>query len=90
MKYLKDKISKRVIYSLLEFNSLVLSYQFKVNYLTNSTRHIMINIKVLVFSFLIISLTSLSGCYANKAGNYISEKSKAGWSATKSFFGADK
>jgi hypothetical protein len=47
-------------------------------------------IKVLVSSLLIISLSSLSGCYATKASNYITEKSKAGWSATKSFFGADE
>ena len=45
-------------------------------------------VKILVSSLLLLSLSSLSGCYATKAGNYISEKSKAGWSATKSFFGA--
>ena len=51
---------------------------------------LMNKIKVLVSSLLLISLSSLSGCYATKAGNYITEKSKAGWSATKSFFGADE
>jgi hypothetical protein len=30
-----------------------------------------------------------SGCFVTKAGNYVSEKSKAGWSATKSFFAGD-
>jgi len=47
-------------------------------------------VKILVFSILLLSFSSLSGCYATKAGNYITEKSKAGWSATKSFFGADE
>jgi hypothetical protein len=46
--------------------------------------------KVFVSSVLFISLLSLSGCFVTKAGNYVSEKSKAGWSATKSFFGADE
>jgi hypothetical protein len=46
--------------------------------------------KVLVSSLLIVSLSSLSGCFATKAGNYITEKSKAGWSATKSFFAGDE
>jgi len=47
-------------------------------------------VKILLSTLLLLSLSSLSGCYATKAGNYISEKSKAAWSGTKSFFGADE
>jgi len=47
-------------------------------------------VKIILSTALIFSISSLSGCFATKAGNYVSEKSKAGWSATKSFFGADE
>ena len=47
-------------------------------------------IKCIISGILIIGLFSMSGCFVTKAGNYVSEKTKAGWSATKSFFGADE
>jgi hypothetical protein len=47
-------------------------------------------IKIIISGILVSSLLSLSGCYVTKAGNYVSEKSKAAWSGTKSFFGADE
>ncbi|MEK9773482.1 MAG: hypothetical protein VW576_07930 [Opitutae bacterium] len=47
-------------------------------------------LKLIVSSILIFGLFSLSGCSLTKAGNYVSEKTKAGWSATKSFFGAEE
>ena len=52
----------------------------------NST--IMNKIKIIASGILILGMLSLSGCFVTKAGNYVSEKSKAAWSGTKSFFGA--
>jgi outer membrane protein assembly factor BamE (lipoprotein component of BamABCDE complex) len=43
-------------------------------------------VKIILSTALILGTISLSGCFVSKAGNYVSEKSKAGWSATKSFF----
>jgi hypothetical protein len=45
-------------------------------------------IKIIASGILILGMLSLSGCFVTKAGNYVSEKSKAAWSGTKSFFGA--
>ena len=45
---------------------------------------------IIVSGVLILGMLSLSGCFVTKAGNYVSEKSKAAWSGTKSFFGADE
>lgn len=47
-------------------------------------------LKIIVSGVLILGMLSLSGCFVTKAGNYVSEKSKAAWSGTKSFFGADE
>ena len=49
---------------------------------------IMNKIKFIASGILILGMLSLSGCFVTKAGNYVSEKSKAAWSGTKSFFGA--
>ena len=49
---------------------------------------IMNKIKIIASGILILGMLSLSGCFVTKAGNYVSEKSKAAWSGTKSFFGA--
>ena len=57
----------------------------------NSKKHCAMNkIKIIISGILVSSILSLSGCYVTKAGNYVSEKSKAAWSGTKSFFGADE
>ena len=58
--------------------------------ITKKTVIIMNKIKCIISGILIIGLFSMSGCFVTKAGNYVSEKTKAGWSATKSFFGADE
>ena len=47
-------------------------------------------LKIIVSGVLLLGILSLSGCFVTKAGNYVSEKSKAAWSGTKSFFGADE
>jgi len=46
-------------------------------------------VKIINSAVLHFGMLSLSGCFVTKAGNYVSEKSKAGWSATKSFFTGD-
>jgi hypothetical protein len=46
--------------------------------------------KIILFTALLFGTFFLSGCFVTKTGNYVSEKTKAGWSATKSFFGADE
>jgi outer membrane protein assembly factor BamE (lipoprotein component of BamABCDE complex) len=46
-------------------------------------------VKIILSAVLLFGMFSLSGCFVTKAGNYVSEKSKAGWSATKSFFTGD-
>ena len=51
---------------------------------------VMNKLKIIVSGVLILGMLSLSGCFVTKAGNYVSEKSKAAWSGTKSFFGADE
>jgi len=56
--------------------------------LYNPKSTIMNKIKIIASGILILGMLSLSGCFVTKAGNYVSEKSKAAWSGTKSFFGA--
>lgn len=47
-------------------------------------------LKILVSSFLLFSIFFSSGCFLTKAGNYVVDKSKGAYSATKSALGFDK
>ncbi len=47
-------------------------------------------LKVITSTLLLLSLLFSTGCFVTKAGNYVVDKSKSAYSATKSALGLDK